>query len=893
MKIRRNVTTLRVSAIAVHSALALMGAAQAQSQAPLDPALIELTQPKNSLEIGLGGTGAGRYSAKANEYSGLRSTHEYVIGHLDLRGGGSYDGDDTTRWSLSGSKLGTQSPEIGISYAVQGRFRLRLSFDQLLRNTSDSYQTPYQGAGTERFTLPANWKPPLVPQLSATARDARGLAPEVTGTSAIVGGTVRAPVPAVSNAIQAADLPAFQKVDLFTRRARYGIGFDQQIDTNWSLSAGITHEHKDGLKATPVHTSVTGDASAVLPAPIDQDDDQLHLGVAYTGAKFQFALDYEGSSFRNNVHELIWDYWSSAPVASGPGSSSTPPSNLFNKLSLSGSYRVADATKLVGNLAYSRGTQNDPYAQDASSVATSPVVPVSSAHAEVVNESASLRALHKLSPDLGLTATYKYDLRDNRTPVNTYVYNDNNSTPAGTSPFASAILFPGADLTKFGTLININANTPYSRRSNQIALEGDYKLTPDQHLKGGWQTQKIDRYCTGSWINCADAPHSTEHTLHGDWFGELGESVSARFGASTARRKVTYDENAFLAVVPMARQTLDPTTAGYPAGTTAYDALVALGLTGYGPVSGRLPVGGALAAFYFTNNSALRQLYYGNHNRFSELLGLRRYNQAQRQRDKLHSSVDWQASERLTLQGGIEFDDDRYTDSVYGLERMNSWAVNLDGHYAVADDLSIGLFGSYEGRRVRTAGNTYVDNATPTAAQAAQTVVGGCYANNGDRLSNAKIDPCLNWATRSVDLTATVGANFTVSRLMAGKLDLSGSAVYSQARMGVGVSGGAYVVNPYAGVAGNPTSTIGAYYIPATALPTDVVKSLDLRVGAVFRFNDLQALHAVYGYQRLASSDWSLQGLQPGGAQQFLPTYEKAPNYKVNSIGLAYVVSFR
>jgi len=893
MKFHRNVTTLRVSAVAVHSALALMGAAQAQTQAPLDPALIELTQPKSSLEIGLGGTAAGRYSAKANEYSGLRSTHEYVIGHLDLRGGGRYDSEDATRWSLSASDLGTQSPEIDLSYAVQGHFRLRLGFDQILRNASDSYQTPYQGAGTERFTLPANWMVPLVPQLSATARDARGLDPAVTGTSAIVGGTVRAPVPAVSNAIQAADLPAFQKVDLFTRRARYGVGFDQQIDTNWSLSAGITHEHKDGLKATPVHTSVTGDAAAVLPAPIDQDDDQLHLGLAYTGAQFQLAVDYEGSSFRNNVHNLIWDYWSSAPVASGPGtgpgSTSTPPSNLFNKLSLSGAYQVADATKLVGNIAYSRGTQNDPYVQDASSVATSPVVPVSSAHAEVVTETASLKALHKVSNDLRLAATYKYELRDNRTPVNTYVYNDNNSTPTGTSPFA--YLFPG--VTGLGTLININANTPYSKRANQIALEGDYKFTPEQHVKGGWQTLKTDRYCTGSWINCADAPHSTENTLNGDWFGNLGETVSARFGVSTARRKVTYDENAFLAVVPMAGRTLDPTTAGYPAGTTAYDALLALGLTGYGPVSGRLPLGDALTAFYFPNNSALRQLYYGNHNRFSELIGLRRYNQANRQRDKLQSSVDWQASERLTLQSGVEFSDDRYTDSVYGLKRMNSWAVNLDGHYAVAEDLSVGLFGSYEGRRVRTAGNTYVDNAAPTAAQAAQTVVGGCYANNGDRLNNQKIDPCLNWATRTVDLTATVGANLTVSKLMAGKLDLSGSAVYSQARMGVGVSGGAYVANPYAGVAGNPTSTIGAYYIPATALPVDVVKSLDLRIGAVYRFNELQAVHAVYGYQRLASSDWSLQGQQPGGSQQFLPTYEQVSNYKVTSIGLAYVVSFR
>ena len=887
MKSHLTFTTLRASVIAVHGALAVMAAAHAQA----DPALVELTEPKNTVEVGVAGSGAGKYSAKANEYTGLRSTNPYLLGRIDLRGGGRYDSDDTTRWSLAGTKLGTESSELGLEYSQQGLFRLRLGYDQLFRNASDSFKTPYQITSPNHFTLPSNWQVPVVPQLSATARDARGLAPEVTGTPAIVGGTVRAPVPAVSNAVQAADLPAFQNVDLFTRRARYGLDFDQQIDTHWSLSAGLSHEHKDGLKATPVHTSVTGDASSVMPARIDQDDDQLRLGVAYTAGRFQAQLGYEGSAFRNKAPDITWDYWSSVAVASGPGTAPTAPDNLFNKLSLSGAYQLADATRLVGSLAYSRGTQNDPYATDASTVATAPVIPVSSAQAEVVNETASLKALHKVSKDLGLAATYKYELRDNRTPVHTYVYYDNNTTPTGTSPFA--YLFPGTT-PALGTNVNINANTPYSKRTNQIDLDGDYKLTGTQHLKGGWQTQRSDRFCTGSWINCADAPHSSENTLHGDWFGNLGETVSARLGVAVARRKVEYDENAFLAVVPMAGQLLDPATpGGYPAGTTAYDALVALGLTGYGPVSGRLPVGGALAAFYFPNNSAMLQRYYGNRNRFSELIGLRRYNQANRKRTKLNSSVDWQPSESVSLHGGVEFADDHYADSVYGLQRVSNWAFNLDGSYALSDKLSVGLFGTYDAQRQRSAGNTYVDNAVPTAAQAAQTVVGGCYANNGDRLNNQKIDPCLNWGTKTLDQTATLGLNIESKKLMGSRLDVSGSMVYSQSRLGIGVTGGAYVANPYAGVAGNPTSSIGAYYIPASALPTNTVKSLEFKVGGIYRFNDLQAIQAVYGYQRLASHDWYYEGLQPGGSQQFLPTYEKAPNYKLNSLGLAYVLSFR
>ena len=37
---------------------------------------------------------------------------------------------------------------------MQGRFRLTFGYDELRRNRSDSYQTPYNGAGTNVLTLP-------------------------------------------------------------------------------------------------------------------------------------------------------------------------------------------------------------------------------------------------------------------------------------------------------------------------------------------------------------------------------------------------------------------------------------------------------------------------------------------------------------------------------------------------------------------------------------------------------------------------------------------------------------------------------------------------------------------------------------------------------------------
>ncbi len=888
MKNRNHSLRLRASAAAVQGALGLMFAANAQAEVSLN----ELTQPKSSIEIGLGAVPSGKFSAKAFEYNGLDSTHEYLIGNFDLRGGGAYDSDDASRWSLKGADLGTQSADLGLDYAQQGRFRIRLGYGSLRHNISDSFRTPYLGAGTDRLVMPSTWKPPISTATSATAPNARGLDPSLPSTAA-------------SALIRDTDLGLYQQVDLFTRREKASIAFDTPLDDRWSISGGITHEHKDGVKASPVHTDVgLSDTSVTLPTAVDQDDEQVHLGVAYTATRVQFQVDYEGSSFRNNIKSTTWDYWATttnaqltppytvrtAPFA--PFTSSVAPSNMYQKLSTSGTWRMADTTRLVGNIGYARSTQNDPYLLDGWTAATTALVPDSSAHAEVVNKTAGLKLLHKATQQLDLSAAYKFDERDNRTPVKTYIYYDNVFGTAATagnanqSPFA--YLFPNA--TQYlATNVNINANTPYSKRSNKFDFDADYKLGEEQHIKGGLQTQHDARYCNGSWINCADAPRSRETTVHGDWFGSLTESVTARVGLAKGKRKVDYDEDAFLAVVPMAGQV--PT--GAPGGLSAYQALMQLGLTGYGPIAGYVPNAPAtLTGFYFPNNNALLPANYGNRNRFSELIGMRRFNQADRDRTKLRTSIDWQASERIALQGSIDAANDRYTNSVYGLTGVKSLALNLEASVNASEDLSANLFGSYERIRTTSAGNSYTANAAAAAVNGQTTIAGGgCYTSVLLRNVAYKTDPCLNWDTSMRDNTGTVGATLTRKKLFSGKLDVTGSAVYSIARTTIDVHGGTYVNNPNAGVNGD---TIAAYYSPAEALPTNIVKSAEVRLGALYRFNEEQALNVTAGYQRLSSSDFSTLGLQPGGSSAtILPTFEQAPRHEVTSIGVAYRVTFR
>jgi MtrB/PioB family decaheme-associated outer membrane protein len=871
----------RLSVRAVQAALSLLAAAAAHGE----PTVAELTSPESTVEVGVGHV--SDYAAKAAEYSGLDRKGAYLIGNFDLRGGGAYDSPDASRWSATGDRLGTRSPSLDLSYGVQGRFRIRLGVDGIQHNVSDTYQSPYLGVGTATLSLPSTWKTPLVPRVSATAPNARGLSPEVTGSNAIISGVSTAPTTAqlgTAAAIQGADLPAFQKVDLYTRRTRVGLDFQQEIGSGWAWTAGLSREHKEGLKLTPAPSrAVGGDTTSLLPAPIDQDDTQFNLGASYTSSAFQVQFGIEGSNFRNNIPSLTWDLWADRTVKA---TESTAPGNDYYRATVSTAWRLMPTTRIVANASFATATQNEDFLKDTSAL----WVPSASANARVDTQAASVKLLHQASTDLRLSATYNFNFRDNRTPVQTFGYYDADNPAAGTSPFA--YLFP--TLTGLGSAFNINANTPYSKRSNRLDLDADYKLGADSQLSTGVRTEQTDRFCRGSWINCADSPDSQEQTGHLALIGSVTDTLSARARVEVARRHVRYDENAFLAVVPMANYS--PSTAtGALAGTTAYGALTSLGFNGWGPVSGLQPAFAAttLQGFYFPLNNVLSNSLYGNQNRISELPGLRRYNQADRDREKLGSTLQWQASDQLNLTAGVEYTDDSYRKSRYGLQRVTGHALNLDAAYALGDDTLLNVFSTYEMQHQRQAGNTYTANSAAANVNGATAVSGGCFATIALRNAQNKIDPCEDWTSKTRDRTITLGGSFTRNRLMSGRLDLSASAVYSLARTTIDFTGGSYVNNPYAGIAANPTGTVAAYYIPATQLPASFVKALDLRASGTYHLTEGQALRLAYAYQRLSTIDWAYEGLNPGGPTQFLPTFEQTPRHEVHTVGLSYVYSFR
>jgi hypothetical protein len=414
-----------------------------------------------------------------------------------------------------------------------------------------------------------------------------------------------------------------------------------------------------------------------------------------------------------------------------------------------------------------------------------------------------------------------------------------------------------------------------------------------QYLQAGYDWQKIDRSCSGSWINCADAPTIKENTLRAEWRTSRVGNLNARLGYAYSWRRGKYDENSFLALVPMA----DFVPAG-GATTSVLGYLNATGLTGFGPVAGlpTTPLTGD-ASIFSPSNNIVPQALYGSRNNINELVGMRRYMVADRNRHKVRSNLEWQATEKFSLQGTGEFNNDDYLNSIYGLKKGTAWAASADLTYMASGNLVAELFYTYDNQRFLGAGDAYGSNSTAAfQGQAADTIVsGGCFSTVAAKNANGKIDPCLNWSKNNRDKIDTVGFVIRRKNLISGKLELAGEVMFTRARTDSAVNGGSYVNNPLALAAPAPPLSAGTpavFFISASDYPTLRNDEIRVRPSATYALSKSASLRAFYMFQRLMATDWAYAGMQFGTGTNYLPTNEKSPSYGVHAAGFSVMYTF-
>jgi hypothetical protein len=890
MRTKQERFAVRMCALAVRSALLAMAAVATAQAAEGDDNLIrELTQPTSWFELGVGYV--TRDSFKFGEYNGLFRKGAFAIGAFDVRGGGAWDSDDPTRWRVSGTDLGLDTRQIDGEYRQQGRFKVSAGYEELFRARSDTFQTPYLGAGSDFLSLPATWVKPVVPQLNNNL-NFRGLSPVTGLASALVSGAIKQPTAAQQAQVAsqiAADVPLWNDVDLSTKRKRIDGGFSYQIDRNWEFKATVRHEKKEGLKPMGAVTSQVAEYATIIPDLIDQTTDQYNVSLAYTDPQKFFQVAYYGSVFHNDVGGITWQDVSD-PTKTATISSA--PSNDFHQVLLTGGYNFNKTTKLVLFGSYGRNTQNDAFLTAGQNNQFPVGLPVSSLDGKVIDTAFNAKLTAKPVRGLNLAAAYKYHDRDNETPINTYFFQDANEAASrnaqtnaiNPSPFNAALGLPPGTLA---SNINIYANRPYSKKLNQATVDADYQVARGHTIAGGYEYEQIDRECPGSWINCVDAPKTRESTVKAEWRGNVVENVSARVAYAWSRRTVDYDENAFLALVPAANLV--------PAGgatISAYQYLLQTGLTGFGPVAGfpAAPLTGN-AAIFSPNNNILPQALYGSRNNINELVGMRRFNMADRTRNKVRSLLNWDATDRISLQAAADFNHDDYDNSIYGLTGAQSWAFNLDGSFAATADLSLTAWYTHEDIKSQSAGFGFSSNtsAANVGGVAGNTVVsGGCFPTVLQRNNNAKIDPCNAWTNEQRDKVDSAAIGFRWKRLMAGRLDLAGDLVYTHARTSIDMTGGNYVNNPFA-VANQPAVNPAVLFIPAQNFPTVTTSTVDVRLTGDYAIDKSSTVRALYWYSHLRDSDYVYDGMQFGTLTNVIPTNEQPFRYNVHVIGVAYV----
>jgi len=843
----------------------------------------EQTKLHSRSQIGVAGVSVNSF--KFGEYNGLHKFNAFAIGNFDYRGGAAYDGMGTWQWRFQGSSLGLETRNGILDLGKQGKFQFRFAYNTILANTSDSYQTPFLGVGTDTLTLPSNWIVPVLPQKSATALNYFALNPvSAAGSVYNSKGVLTAPTQAQLDkmaAVRAADLPAFRNVDLSLTRKRGEAQFLLTPTEMIDIPVGYTREHKDGLRTIGGVIDVNTQDTALLPYRVNWDTDQASAAVnVKLNKKVFLSFAYYGSFFHNNTEHMIW----SDPAVIGLTSAlSEEPSSQFHQFTATGSYKLSRDAKLVVVGSIGRGTQNEAFMSP--SLVQDGALPFGLARNSLQGLVYTGLGSGRFTLKHGkwdFVADARFDERDNQTPLGIFLFQDDASPKTGTSPFSGLYGLP----TGLGTNTNIYNNRSLSKLSYKAGGEAEYSFTKSEHLMLGYGWDRADRHCSYSWITCADAKETNENTFRTEWRKSKG-AVTARVEYAFSERRGDYNEDAFLAETPMANQV--------PKGASQslYSFLKSTGLTGFGPVAGlpSAPLTGD-AAIFTPNNNTVAQAQYGTRNILNEIPGFRRYYVADRDRNDARAQIDLLGRDKFAITLSGEASDDDYLNTKLGLKRRTWWASTIDASYVASEDLVADVFYTYDNQRLYATGDAFGSNSTATfQGQAGNTVLGGpCFSTIAARNAAAKLDPCLNWTHNDRDKIDTAGLTLRRKNLAGNKLELAGELVYTRGRTENAVVGGSYVNNPLALAAPAPklpSGTQAIFFIPANNYPVIRNDELMVKPSATYVITRSASLQGFYWFQRLTPTDWRYQGLQSGNKLNFTPTNETAPNYQVHVGGLA------
>jgi MtrB/PioB family decaheme-associated outer membrane protein len=788
----------RALVLALQAALtaALPAAAVAADGDAADPRVRE-----SVVEVGV--LNVDKDSAKFGEYNGLDKKGAYAIGNFGLYGG---DGDaGAFRWKAVGTQLGLDTRNVVGEVGTQGRWRVTASYDEIPHRISDHFLTLWNGAGSTTLTLPSGY-PAASTRLSVT-NSAGGLlanwnniqSPNATATT--TGGGPASVIPA-----------NLKEFDVGTQRKIGKAVVSYLFAPGWEVKGSVRREDKDGTKLTGVNIGRFSGVSAILPEPISSTTDIFEVGLAHANPVWHFNASYYASIYRNDIK--LW-------TVENPGANNAVlgniarlqsyPDNEMHQVNLSGGYKFSPMTRLTLVGTYSRLTQDDTFIDPPAG--STWVVPVTSPHAKVINTYLLTRFSTRFMPQLNFNASYKFEQRDNKTPIYNFL------TTGGDSPGAS---------TQF-------SNTPLNRKLQNYNLDLDYLISRGQGVKLEYEYEQIRRTANGD-ESPFRADKTYDDTIRVEYRRTLADALTGRISYARSQRRVKeYEEG-------------NPRPTSPPAPLPAADP---------------------------------------------QLTGFEQFFLADRDRDKLRSQLNFEATEALSLSAKVDYNRDHYP-AQYGLKESKSWTTSLDASLSASENLVFNAFYTYEDMRMQL-DSLAIARGLTSSILVPHVSGPPCapFTNAANTLpADYFTDPCRQWSESQSDKVHTIGLAFLYKGLMGGRLVLAGDVSYAHAVTPIGVSGGTYYSN------GVPNSATANFFIAASNFP-DITSTLTtFRLAGTYAIDSRSAIRLIYQYSKLKSADWQYDAYTNSAlgvlaVQNYIGPGITAPNYNVNVVGVSYIYRFR
>lgn len=470
------------------------------------------------------------------DYRGLEEEEAFPVVETDVL----YRDDEAGYFEFRGEELGRDSRSLRAEGGRQGSYGVWFEFDQLPHYVSDDGRTVFAGAGSSSLGLPGGW--------------------------------VRADSTADMTALEG----SLRKVEIEQERQSIGAGLDLLWGDYWNYDIRYQEDTREG-------TRVQGGSflfrSALLPAPVDYRTERIDASVSYVRERWQFEAGLHTSMFTNDHDALTWENPFTSGQDADRGQLAQPPDNLFNQVSLSGSWRSRGSLAVSGRLAVGRMEQDEnflPTTTNGSLGASGP--PRGDLDGKVDTRKLDLRVTGQ--PVSGLTARAEvfHDERDNRSPRDDYV-----------------------QVVTDSLVSDARTNRPYSYERKGAEAELDYRVSSRISVSAEAGREEFERS-----LQEARETRTDRYAL--EFRGMLTERLNARIRRLQEVRDGSYQS---------------------------------LGLAGSNP-------------------------------------DLRKFNQAQRDRDATRVAFDYLASDTVTLGLATEWADDEYGESDVGLVEASDRSVSVD-----------------------------------------------------------------------------------------------------------------------------------------------------------------------------------------------------------------------